>query len=361
MRPGPRQFRVPDPQPAETVIEATVGPPVPWWLWPQVLSLDAPLVIVLWQAALAHTHRVHLPQAFYWGLLLVTWLVYVLDRTADAMSGRLGQPASGRHAFHFRHRKVILGVVLPLGCLAVIWIALTQMPAGLLWRGLGLAMLGALYLAYFSAGRNTPLYWLLMLVAMLVGLVLITGLPLPPAFKVFMSGALVTVSLFAALGRFDPRWRSLLPKELIAASLIALGCSTGVHFWVPEDHSPICVEVILLSGLFMLNLLGISGSEHLAKLHADPESLLQTRPSLIASHFWFVAAMIAASGWVIYTTIQDRHAPGVVVTAAAVGFAAALLGVLLLDVRRLAPEFYHLLADVALIAPLPALFWLMPG
>ena len=242
---------------APTTLPATKDSPVPWWLWPQVLSLDAPVVIVLWQAALAHTHRMHLPAAFSWGLGLVTWFVYVLDRTADAISGRLRRPTSARHAFYFQHRKAVLGVVLPLTCLAMAWLALTQMPIGLLWQGLGLAMLGAFYLAHFSARRASPLHWLFMLLATLFGLVLIAGLPMPDPIKVLMSGTLVGVMLIAARRRFDSRWRSILPKEVPAALLIALGCAAGVHFWSPEDHSLVCIEVKLMCCLFLINLLGI--------------------------------------------------------------------------------------------------------
>ena len=346
---------------APTTLPATKDSPVPWWLWPQVLSLDAPVVIVLWQAALAHTHRIHLPAAFSWGLGLVTWFVYVLDRTADAISGRLRRPTSARHAFYFQHRKAVLGVVLPLTCLAMAWLALTQMPIGLLWQGLGLAMLGAFYLAHFSARRASPLHWLFMLLATLFGLVLIAGLPMPDPIKVLMSGTLVGVMLIAARRRFDSRWRSILPKEVPAALLIALGCAAGVHFWSPEDHSLVCIEVKLMCCLFLINLLGIASSEHMAKLHADPASLLQMQPALIGNHFWLVTAVIGWSGWVALTAILGRQAPGIAATAVVVAIGAALHGALHLFVRRLRPELYHLLADVTLIIPLPVLFWLMPN
>lgn len=352
---------MPDPLPATSAIRTTDDPPVSWWLWPQVLSLDAPIVIVLWQAALAHTHRVHLPPAFAWGLALVTWLVYVVDRTADAVSGRLARPPSARHAFYYKHRKATLFAVLPAGFLAMIWVALNEMPSDLLWRGLGLALLGAIYLAYFSARRASRLYLVLMLVATLIGLVMIVDMPAPASYRWFLAAALVSVVLFAIHGRFDARWRALLPKEVFAALLIALGCAAGVHFWVPEDHNFFCIEVALICGLFLVNLLGIASSEHLAELHADPESLLQTRPSLASGHLWLVGGMIAASVWVAFTSIEEHQAPGVVATAVTVALATALHGVLHLFVRRLRPELYHLLADAVLIIPLPVLFWLMPN
>ena len=87
---------------------------VAWWLWPQVLCLDAPLVAMAWMAALAKSHHLRLQPSFYIGLGLVTWIVYVLDRTADAVSGRLQAPLSARHEFCLRHQKLLLRVLVPL-------------------------------------------------------------------------------------------------------------------------------------------------------------------------------------------------------------------------------------------------------
>ncbi|MDB6118716.1 MAG: hypothetical protein JWO08_2497 [Verrucomicrobiaceae bacterium] len=334
---------------------------MPWWLWIQVLSLDAPVVIVLWQAALAHTHRIYLPTSFYWGLGLVTWMVYLLDRTADAVSGRLPSPLSARHAFCLRHRKLLLRLVLPLGGVAMGWIAMTEMPSGLLEKGLSMAFLGCIYLACFSARRSSPLHTLLVGIAIMLAVVLIDGLPLPTAFKIAMGGIFSGIMAFAALGRLDPRWHALLPKEGIAAMLIALGCSAGVHFWATDNHAWICMEVFLIGGLFLLNLLGISTSEYTARLHADPDSMLHARPSLRRTHLWLVAALLVCSLYVAATNINAHHAPGVAATAITVAIAGLFSGILHLFVRRLRPELYHLLADAALIVPLPVLFWLMPN
>lgn len=330
-------------------------------MWVQIVSLDAPVVIVLWQAALAHTHRIHLPAAFYWGLGLVTWMIYLLDRTADALSGRLDLPLSARHAFCLRHRNLILGGILPAGSVAILWTAMTQLPAGLLWQGLAMGLLGTIYLACFSARRATRLHTILVSVSIVFGLVLINGLPVPLSFKVAMCAMLSGVMVLAALGGLDPRWHALLPKEVIAAMLIALGCSTGVHFWATDNHPLICTEVMLISSLFLLNLLGISASEHLAKLHVDPVSMLRSRPSLTASHLWLLGILLGVSLWVAATNISARHAPGVAATAIVVATSALLGGVLHLFVRQLRPEPYHILADAALVLPLPILFWVMPN
>jgi hypothetical protein len=48
---------------------------IPWWLWPNVLSLDAPLVAVLWQAALAKVHHVAIMPGLHVALFLAVWLI----------------------------------------------------------------------------------------------------------------------------------------------------------------------------------------------------------------------------------------------------------------------------------------------
>ncbi len=79
----------------------------PWWLIPNLLSLDAPLVAVVWLYIFAKTWRVeYLPWAAYVSLGLVVWVIYVTDRLLDAsLGGGIPEKLEARHAFHQRHRK----------------------------------------------------------------------------------------------------------------------------------------------------------------------------------------------------------------------------------------------------------------
>lgn len=79
----------------------------PFWLWPNLLSLDAPLVAVAWLMVFRKMWRlVYHPWEAYVGLGLVVWVIYVVDRLIDA-SLRKSDPArcEPRHLFHWRHRK----------------------------------------------------------------------------------------------------------------------------------------------------------------------------------------------------------------------------------------------------------------
>lgn len=112
------------------------------WLWPNLLSLDAPFVALLWQILFArclHARIDPLPSVL---LVLAVWLIYAADRTLDAWSGESLRP---RHEFYRRH----WGTLLPLwiavltGGLALAW---TRLPPQLFYGGL---VLGAVVMLYF--------------------------------------------------------------------------------------------------------------------------------------------------------------------------------------------------------------------
>jgi hypothetical protein len=79
----------------------------PLWLYPNLLSLDAPLVSVAWMHVFAETWGVRfIPWQAYVALGLVVWMIYVTDRIIDAaLPGQDGEGLSARHEFHRRHRK----------------------------------------------------------------------------------------------------------------------------------------------------------------------------------------------------------------------------------------------------------------
>ncbi|MDX1679317.1 MAG: hypothetical protein R3242_01185 [Akkermansiaceae bacterium] len=101
----------------------------PWWLYPNLLSLDAPLVSLAWLHVFASTWRLgYHPIWAYICLGLVVWSIYVFDRLLDVsmMKGRT-EELEPRHHFHQRHRKLLVFLVC-VAMLAAIWILLTEMP-----------------------------------------------------------------------------------------------------------------------------------------------------------------------------------------------------------------------------------------
>src|SRR4051812_41591281 len=137
---------------------APLVPRTPWWLWPSVLSLDAPLVAVLWQAALAKVHHVAVMPPLHAALFLAVWLIYVVDRVLDGFSMRHAARVSLRHAFYQRHRWLYLLLLVPVGAAVLFYLGLTAIPAGILWRGMALGFAVALYLLHYAARGHRGIY-----------------------------------------------------------------------------------------------------------------------------------------------------------------------------------------------------------
>ncbi len=88
----------------------------PWWLLPNLLSLDAPLVAVVWMWVLAKSMRVVYVESYaYWLVAAAVWSIYVLDRLLDMYryqrNPNSGVVISKRHEYHWKYRKVLIPVV----------------------------------------------------------------------------------------------------------------------------------------------------------------------------------------------------------------------------------------------------------
>ena len=91
----------------------------PWWLYPNLLSLDAPLIAVAWLYVFAKTWRLgYHPWEAYASLGLAVWVIYAADRLLDASLLGAENPAmETRHRFHLQYRRwfgIALLVVIPL-------------------------------------------------------------------------------------------------------------------------------------------------------------------------------------------------------------------------------------------------------
>lgn len=118
------------------------------WLWPNLLSLDAPVVALLWQILFArcfHARVELLPSVL---LVLAVWLIYAADRTIDAWTGACARP---RHEFYRRHWRALLPLwILALAAgSALAWARLT---AEMLFCGITLATVVVVYFVLLHLG-----------------------------------------------------------------------------------------------------------------------------------------------------------------------------------------------------------------
>jgi hypothetical protein len=126
----------------ESALSATAAP-ARLWLWPNLLSLDAPVVAVLWQLLFARCFQVPVNALAAVLLLLTVWLIYAADRTMD---GWRGEGQSPRHDFYRRRWRGLLPVwIAVLGFAA--WLAAERLPHGLFLHGLILLAAVGVYFA----------------------------------------------------------------------------------------------------------------------------------------------------------------------------------------------------------------------
>jgi hypothetical protein len=118
-----------------------------------MLSLDAPLIAVLWQAFLAYRFSIPLRPAAEIALGLTVWAIYLLDRLLDARKPPpYDEPA--RHRFYRRNRRImtaLLAFILATdSVVAFRWLRPTLLREGLIAAG-GVA----LYLTIFHLSKRS--------------------------------------------------------------------------------------------------------------------------------------------------------------------------------------------------------------
>jgi len=117
-------------------------------MWPNLLSLDAPVVAVLWQRLFARCFQVPVDSWAALLLLSTVWLIYAADRMLDSRKRDFRSP---RHEFYKRRRRQLLPLwIAVLGVTA--WMAELRIPTGLFWRGAFLLGAVALYFALVHGG-----------------------------------------------------------------------------------------------------------------------------------------------------------------------------------------------------------------
>ncbi|MDA7629999.1 hypothetical protein N8670_04085, partial [Akkermansiaceae bacterium] len=119
----------------------------PWWLWPNLLSLDAPLVALAWFWMFAKAWGVvSLPVSLPVTMALSVWAIYALDRIVDSRKSRPRAALERRHHFHQKYRWFFISAVVGV----TIWssyAALMVLSQTVLMYGVFVAILVACYFA----------------------------------------------------------------------------------------------------------------------------------------------------------------------------------------------------------------------
>jgi hypothetical protein len=268
-----------------------------WWQWPTVLSIDAPIVAVLWQLLLARVAGIRLGWAPPAVLAVSVWLAYAADRWIEGWRLDAEVIRTPRHHFYKKHRRSVAALWI-VALIADIAIAFTRLDARDLAAGfLLIAAVAAYLLSHQLVHRHRA-------------------------------------------------WR--LPKELCVAALIA----AGAVVFVTETPQPgaLMLPLALFALLCFTNCALISvwerdvdrahGQTSLALGESNHENLIRQLPLMIA----VLAAAAAISG-----AGATRDAA---VSASVSGILLALVDRL---ERRAGRQPARVLADIALMTPLVVL------
>lgn len=321
---------------------------MPWWLWLNVLSLDAPFVAVLWQTALAHCYRVQLLPGAQVSLFLAVWVIYMVDRVLDSSAPVEGGAFTARHSFYRRNRRLFCFAVIPAATILLALLSFLAIPGAVMLRGASLSFVVAIYLLHFAARKHRALYLVGNFFIFAIGLGLLWWLPLPRVFQLGVSGGLL--GMFAVA--LNPRWHGvfrIVPKELICGYLFAVGCSLSVSFHTMDFNAgPLSPEVMLMALLFALNCVAIACYERETDAATDPNSIAQTWPGIVRVY----PALLVTFGVFAAFIVPRAIRPELIFLTGAVALSTALLAALHVFARRLTPELTRVLADVAVALPI---------
>ena len=267
-----------------------------WWLWPHLLSLDAPLVAVVWQGWWARSLGVRLP----WGQDAIlgggVWLIYLADRLADTAATAPGSHETARHDFYQRHHARIRFLAMAI-FLGLSWFAPRLLDARQFIAGLGLFSLAGGY------------FWL--------------------------------VHRRAADG-----WARVFPKEAFVAGIFVVGTLFFILGRTGIPRPGLLVAGAWFGGLCFCNCALITKWERkFADLH-DPASLLNAFPRLTAHLCAGCVGLALLAG--VCAVVGPWYNGGVFLPMAV---SALLLAGLDRYHARFSIDALRVLADVALLTP----------
>lgn len=257
----------------------------PVWLWLNLLSLDAPLVAVLWLNLFATAARIHLRPSASLVLALVVWLIYIADRVFDSLRPDKAADLPARHRFYRAHRNAFLGLLLALFVLTC-WECRNLDPRTLR-DGFLLMLIVAGYFVAVHWARSSQRLRLPKEVVVGIVFGLGTFLPVWAHLHGMTAAMLITVVLFMLLCWLNAaliehwewvrlRWkRSQTPHGLtikVGAHLLSIGSVIALASVVMMLSSTFRPErmVLLATALSALALAAIGFSRRLLSIHAIP-------------------------------------------------------------------------------------------
>ncbi len=256
-------------------------------MW-HLLSLDAPLVAVVWTCLLGWSVDATPTLTEVTALGLAVWMLYALDRLLDSLRGE--SPLEDRHRFHRLHWRrfvLVLGLTLPIES----WIVLA-LPGNIrsAWMLLGIPLAAYLFLIHRTSLRLPKEF--------VVALFFAAACAMPAGIRVGATPLLAGGSLFALLCWTNcvaiARWEDdMQPHPMTAwavrnlrvlCTVIVLGA--GLLYFLIGPSSIACAAAASAIALWAADLSwGVKGPRLRMRVLADavlltPVALIATMPAL---------------------------------------------------------------------------------
>jgi len=321
----------------------------PWFLWGNLLGLDAPIVAIVWAWFYARVAQTWLPTWLYVVLALAVWVIYQADRLGDVIYYRRStskdgkHPVTPRHAFSQTWFRPTACLIL-VATIAAFYGATFELPEGIFRQGLWLCGGGVLYALLVWSPRRR---WAGLLLRGLVAGLLLWAFYSSSAdlWKKLLYGGVLIVLVVLSAKRPQDRRGLEPPKELVAGLLFALGTFLPAAFYAGIDVLQFVVFWLLCS----LNCVLVAWVDTETDAQSDPAALPQRMPGvgdalpvlllgLIGLCFYLNGTDGSVNAWRFY---------------AAIGLSSLLLLGIRLGRNRLGTNASTVLADLALLTPIP--------
>ena len=329
-------------------ISSAPFPPRPWWVWLNVLGLDAVVAALSWMLLFGKATGAHLVRAEYTVLGCAVWCLYALDRLMDGtMTGGL---RGERHLFAARFRFLLIAGILMAGGIAV-WLLAYEVREIVVRWGLKLLLAAGFYFVVTLLSRRA---WVgLAGAGGLAGLLAIglmqgaaSGVLWAQVWRGLFAGFLITVVVFFSLRQAGGVAPWVLPRKFLGGFLFSVGAALASYAHLERWPYLILDSQVILFGLVCgLNSLGIRLWE---TEHADIEHRLLER-----LYPWMLIS--AAGGAAMEYSAGDQWTRPLFI---ACGAAALFLLALHLTRDRTTVAVRRALADAAIIVSALAVLWM---
>ena len=268
----------------------------PWWLWPNLLNLDSPILALIWQEQFARIANVDLALGDRLILFCCTWLVYCTDRLLDVINSNT-KTETGRHSIHQKKQGAWIGVSILFLVVALI-LAITQLNT--------LALLAGGIVFLLTAIHFVATHWI-------------------PVLRI-----------------------RIWPKEWHVGLVFSMGCSLQAWSLQPDSWPNLILPAVGFGVLCAMSCSHITVWEAVTTDRYDSDSLLNAHPKFVHRLSWFDIGL----GILCLVTAIAFNQTDIKQALIAIAISAFVLGWIHDRCNQFSANFLRVIADIGLYTPI---------